>query len=305
MKRRNVLTVIIGAVLVIIFLLLLFVFQVRQSETAVVTTFGNPVATYTNAGAYFKWPWPIQKVYKYDQRVQNFEDKYSETYTKDSITLLASVYVGWRISDAGEFLRKFPGDPSASIPNAQEQLESMLRSAKLAVIGSNSLSAFVNTDPKQLKFDQIENQIEQTVQSELSTNGWGVSIDFLGFKRIGLPENVTEAVFNRMKTEREEIISNYQSQGASEAQIIRSTAERQAAETISDALAEAKKIQAQGQAEAASTYYVFQQNPELEKYLERLDALRQVLDQKSTLILDERTPPFDVLSHLPTNAPAK
>ena len=66
--KRNALTVVIGAVLVLIFALLLFVFQVRQSETAVVATFGKPVATYTNAGAYFKWPWPVQKVYKYDQR---------------------------------------------------------------------------------------------------------------------------------------------------------------------------------------------------------------------------------------------
>ena len=78
----------IGAVLVVIFALLLFVFQVRQSEVAVVTTFGKPVrASLDEPGAYFKWPWPIQKVYKFDQRIQNFEDKFSETYTVDKITL--------------------------------------------------------------------------------------------------------------------------------------------------------------------------------------------------------------------------
>lgn len=305
MKKRNLLTFVVGAVLVVIFLLLLFVFQVRMSETAVVTTFGKPVATYTNAGAYLKWPWPIQKVYKYDQRVQNFEDKFSETYTADGVTLLASVYVGWRISDAGEFLRKFPGDPSVSIPNAQEQLESMVRSAKLAVMGEHALSEFVNADPKQLKFDDIEGQIEQTVQAKLSTNDWGVSIDFLGFKKIGLPENVTQAVFDRMKSEREQIIKGYDSQGASEAQIIRSAAERQAAETIFKAQAEAIQIRGQGEAEAASTYKVFQQNPELENYLLRMEALQESLDKKSTLIFDERTPPFDLFSHLPTNSPAK
>ena len=61
--KRNTLTIVIGAVLVVIFALLLFVFQVRQSETAVVATFGRPTGQhYDQPGAYFKWPWPIQKV---------------------------------------------------------------------------------------------------------------------------------------------------------------------------------------------------------------------------------------------------
>ena len=92
--KRNILTLIVGAVLVVIFALLLFVFQVRQSETAVVTTFGRPVRDITAPGAYFKWPWPVQKVYKYDGRVQNFEDKFNETLTADQNMLITSVYVG-------------------------------------------------------------------------------------------------------------------------------------------------------------------------------------------------------------------
>ncbi len=101
--------------------------------------------------------------------------------------MITTVYVGWKISDAGEFLRKFPGDPDVSIPSAQEKLESILRSANIAAVGSNALSAFVNADPKQLKFDKIENEIEQTVTNQLSTNEWGISIEFLGFKKIELP----------------------------------------------------------------------------------------------------------------------
>src|SRR5277367_6412027 len=107
--KKNLITIVIGAVLVIIFALLLFVFQVRQSEVAVVTTFGRPVRNITEPGAYFKWPWPIQSVYKFDQRVQNFEDRYSQTLTHDNNNLMASVYVGWKISDAAAFFPKFPG----------------------------------------------------------------------------------------------------------------------------------------------------------------------------------------------------
>jgi len=301
--KRNSLTIVIGAVLVLIFALLLFVFQVRQSETAVVATFGKPVTTYTNAGPYFKMPWPIQKVYKYDQRVQNFEDKFSQTLTADSSMLLTSVYVGWRISDAGRFLQVFPGDPPVSLPNAQSKLEGMLRSAKSQVIGNHPLADFVNADPKALKFDAIENEIEQAVQSGLRTNNYGIQLEFLGFKKIGLPENVTQNVFERMKSERQVLISLAENTGKSDAQKIQSAADAEAAKTIANAQATATRIRAEGEAEAAKTLPVFQQNPDLAVFLLRIGALQQSLNQRATLIFDERTPPFDLFRNLPTNAP--
>ena len=300
--KRNTLTVVIGAVLVLIFALLLFVFQVRQSEVAVITTFGKPVATCTNAGAYFKMPWPIQKVYKFDNRVQNLEDKFSETYTSDNVTLLTSVYIGWKISDGQRFLLTIR---NGSIPDAQQKLEVMLRSAKMAIISKHQLADLINSDPAQLKFEAIENEIEETVQTELSTNNIGIRLDFLGFKKIGLPDSVTQTVFDRMKSERQKFISQYDSEGNAEAMKIRSAAEREAAETISKAEAQAKQIRAEGEAEAAKTFTVFQQNPELANFLLRIDALQRSLNQKSTLIFDERTPPFDLFSHLPTNSATK
>ena len=113
--KRNLLTVTIGAALILIFAALLFIFQVRQSEVAVVTTFGKPTEhPYAEPGAYFKWPWPIQKVYKFDQRVQNFEDKFNETYTHDNNNLIVTVYTGWKISDASVFYPKFLGSVPAA-----------------------------------------------------------------------------------------------------------------------------------------------------------------------------------------------
>ena len=302
--KRNTLTIVIGAVLVLIFALLLFVFQVRQSETAVVATFGKPVATYTNAGAYFKWPWPVQKVYKYDQRVQNFEDKFSQNYTADNVTLLSSVYVGWRISDAGQFLQVFPGDPSVSLPNAQSRLEQMLRTAKAATVGGHPLSDFVNANPRDLKFDAIESEIEQDVQNRLRTNNFGMELEFLGFKKIGLPESVTQTVFDRMKSERQVQISLAENTGKSEAQKIQSAADADAAKTIANAQATATRIRAEGEAEAAKTLPIFQQNPDLAVFLLRIDAIKQSLNQRSTLFFDERIPPFDLFRNLPTNAPS-
>jgi membrane protease subunit HflC len=301
--KRNLSIFLISAVLVIIAVLLLFVFQVRQSEVAVLTTFGKPTAQpYDRPGAYFKWPKPIQNVYKFDQRIQNFEDKYSENLTADNNNLLSIVYVGWRISDAATFFPKFAG---GSVTAAQKMLESMLRSAKSAVIGKHPLSDFVNADPKELKFDAIENEIEQAVQAELATNHCGIRIEFLGFKKIGLPENVTQTVFERMKSERQVLISRAQYEGEAEAQKIKAAADRQAAETIANADAAATRIRGEGEAEAAKVLPVFQQNPELANFLLRISALQQSLNQRATLIFDERTPPFDLFRSLPANAPAR
>jgi membrane protease subunit HflC len=209
--KKSLITIIIAAVLVVIFGLLLFTFQVRQSEVAVLTTFGKPAAhNIDQPNLYFKWPWPIQQVYRFDQRVQNFEDKFSENLTADNTLLQVSVYVGWRISDAKEFFPKFAG---GSIPAAQRQLETMLRSAKAAAIGKHNLSDFVNAQPAGLKFEAIEDEIKTSVQNELAAHHYGMSIEFLGIKKLGLPENVTQTVFDRMKSERQKLISKAQFEG--------------------------------------------------------------------------------------------
>ena len=301
--KKNLITIVIAAVLVAIFALLLFTFQVRQSEVAVLTTFGKPAANNIDQpNLYFKWPWPIQQVYRFDQRVQNFEDKYSENLTADNTMLLTSVYVGWRISDAKEFFPKFAG---GSVEAAQRQLETMLRSAKAAVIGKHNLSDFVNADPKQLKLEAIEDEIKTAVQNQLATQNYGISSDFLGIKKLGLPESVTQTVFDRMKSERQVLISEAQFQGEAEATKIKSAAERQAADVIANANADATRIEGAGVAEAAKTLSVFQQNPELAIFQLQLEALKSSLNQKSTLIFDERTPPFSLFQNLPANNAGK
>ena len=301
--KKNLLTIVIASVLVVIFALLLFTFQVRQSEVAVLTTFGKPAANNLDQpNLYFKWPWPIQQVYRFDQRVQNFEDKYSENLTADNTMLLTSVYVGWKISDAKEFFPKFAG---GSVEAAQRQVETMLRSAKAAVIGKHNLSDFVNADPKQLKLEAIEDEIKTAVQGELASQNYGISIDFLGIKKLGLPESVTQTVFDRMKSERTVLISEAQFKGEAEATKIKSAAERQAADVIANAQADATRIEGAGVAEAAKTLSVFQQNPELAIFQLQLEALKNSLNQKSTLIFDERTPPFSLFQNLPANTQTK
>jgi membrane protease subunit HflC len=164
------------------------------------------------------------------------------------------------------------------------------------------LSDFVNSDSKQLKFEAIEDEIKTAMQNQLASQNYGISVEFLGIKKLGLPENVTQSVFDRMKSERQVLISKAQYEGEAKATEIKSAAERQAADVIANAQADATRIKGEGEAEAAKTLSVFQQQPELAVFLLQLDTLKNSLNQKSTLIFDERTPPFSLFQNLPANS---
>jgi len=90
------------------------------------------------------------------------------------------------------------------------------------------------------------------------------------------------------------LISKTQSEGEAEAQKIRSNAERQATDMLSSAEAQATEVRGKGEAEAAKSLAVFQQNPGLASFIFRLSALESSLKDRSTLIFDQNTPPFDL-----------
>src|SRR5258707_12483906 len=130
---KNPLTLAIGLILVAIFVVLLFAFQVRTTEVAVVTTFGKPTRPITDPGPYFKWPWPVQKVHKFDKRIHNFESKFEQVLTSDGYHLLITVYVGWKIGEPQLFFPRFSG----STTRAGVILEGPGRSASRGGDGDN------------------------------------------------------------------------------------------------------------------------------------------------------------------------
>jgi modulator of FtsH protease HflC len=302
--KRNFLTLTIGFLLLVVVVLLLFVFQLRQSEVAVVTTFGKPTRPLTEPGAYWKWPWPIQRVYKFDQRVQNFEDRLTEGLTRDSFNLLTSVYVGWRITEPTNFFPKFAG-ADQPIAEAEKGLERLLDKTKAAIVGKHPLSDFVSATDNGTNYLAIESEIFEAVRSELRSLNYGLDLQFLGLKKIQFPESVTQPIFERMQSERKVLADRSQSEGEAEAQKIRSNAERIAAETLANAEGKATEIRGKGEAEAAKSLSVFQQNPELANFIFRLNALEGSLKDRSILVFNQNTPPFDLFRGISTNLVTK
>jgi membrane protease subunit HflC len=288
---RNRINLVVGILLMLIFILLLFAFQVRQTELAIVTTFGKVTRTVTEPGLKAKWPWPIQKVHYLDRRVQNFESKLNETQTSDGRNLLISVYAGWTIADPEKFFPNFAG---GSLAEANKRLDEMIRSKKNETVGQHPFSHFISTDEAVLKFTEIENEILTNVQKQAQA-GYGIDLKFVRIKRLHLPESITQKVFDRMQKERQRLVQKFQGEGESRAIDIRTSADRDREKLLAEADREASAIRGQGDLKAAEASQVFQKNPDLAILLLKLKALEQSLKERTTLVLDQRIPPFDLL----------
>ena len=295
--KRNPIIFATGSLLLLLFVLLLFVFQVRKTEVAVVTTFGKATRPITEPGPYWKWPWPVQKVYKFDQRTHVSEGKFEQVLTSDGYSLLISVYVGWKISQPDLFFPRFAG----STNRAEESLEGIVRNAYSGIVGKHPFSHFISTDEKNLKFGEIEQEMLARVQSDAKANNYGIDITFLGIRRLGLPESVTKLVFERMESEREVQVSRIKSDGERQASDIRERANYESSKLLTDAEAQAQKILGEGEKEAARSFEVFKQEPNLAIFLLKLKALEQFLQNRTTLILDQNTSPLDLLKNQQTS----
>jgi membrane protease subunit HflC len=260
---------------------------------AVVTLFSKPHRTISEPGLYARLPWPIENVHKLDQRIQNIESQFEETKLPDQNSIFLMVYAGWKIENPEVFFPRFPG---GSIPLAESALESLVRSAKNEVAGQHPFSDFISADVNQMKFAEIEKEILKRVQDQVQAQNYGIEVKFVQIKKLGLPENVTQNVFERMQSERQKLISKIQAGGEEEATKIKSAADSKAATLLAEADAKALQIRAQGEAEAIKSLGILQTEPRLANFNMKLSALEQMLKEKTTLILDQSTPPLDLLN---------
>jgi membrane protease subunit HflC len=292
--KRTPLTLAVAFVLIVIFGMMLFFYQVRKSEAAIVTFFGKVVHVKTDPGLGLRLPWPIENITKLDERIQNFDGKADQIKLNDQFNLLLSVYVGYQISDPTNFFQKWG---SGSLPDSQAErsLGDLVRSSKNEVAGRHNFSDFISTDLQQMKFTNIEREILEDAQRRVKGTNFGVDIKFIQIKKIALPESVTKDVFTRMTSERETFISRIRSDGETEATKIKSEADKQASLLLSDADAQARIIQGEGEAEMMKSLEILQENPDLATFNMQIRALEQFLQKKATLVLDLSTSPLQWL----------
>ena len=283
-------TMLLGVVVAVILLIAVFSYQLNQTESAVVTTFGSPAAV-TDPGLHFRWPFPFQKIYKFDHRIRCFEGgsgKIEETMTADGQNILVGIFINYRISAVEKFFRTLE-----DMTKAEERLNSLMRSAKNATFGQYKFSQVINTKPELMKLNEIQDRIKAALEKD--TAEYGIEIVSVGINTINVPERITDKVFDRMIEDRKLVADRYLAEGTVRASEIRNDADQKKAVMLAKAEAEAREIRAQGDAEAATFYAVFQENPELAEFLRKLDSLRLIMRNQTTLVLDTNVAPFDLL----------
>src|SRR5687768_11229569 len=166
--NRSLPSLLAGAFLVLILGLYMITYQVRFTEVAVIKTFGKAAPpdaarntrgdVITEPGLYWKWPWPIQQVAIYDNRIQMTATTGEETPTGDGKPVIVTTAIGWRISDPYLFNRT-----CGSLKEAEEKLKTLVRNDQKTVISRYEFHQFVSTNPNELQYDKLEKEIAAIV----------------------------------------------------------------------------------------------------------------------------------------------
>ncbi len=255
-------------------------FQVEETQFAIITQFGKPVRVISTAGLKLKWPDPIQSVRRFDRRLLLFDPEPSEFLTQDKKNVLVDSYMGWRISEPLKFLESVKERSVAEV-----FLADIASAAMGAALGNYSLSALVSTDPQENKVDQIMEQVSSKCREKAAAD-YGIKILEVRLKRLNLPEQNKESVFERMRTERERMAKKYRSEGEEEAIKIRAEADKKCRTILSEAYEKAQKIIGEGDAEATRIYAsAFNRDPRFYKLVRTLESYGKFLNEKTTVVL--------------------
>jgi len=295
-------TITIFIVLIVVIMGLYFAsFQVRETESVLVTTFGNPKRVITEPGWYFKWPTPIQQVYTFDSRMRVFEAIVGETTTKEAVPIIVNTYVVWRVAEPLAF---FNANERGSVTEAERKLRSHISDTQNRIIGQHNFAEFVNSDPSKIIFEDIEKQmlddfnIKQNVKEK-----YGIEVKAVGIKQLKISEDVSKDVFARMIAERNRKTEATISEGNAEATKIKTDANSIKVELLAAATARAKAIQAEGDAQAAKSYKLLEADPDFAMFLQDIEALKKILEQNSIIVLSTDAYPFSLLKEKPEIVP--
>lgn len=289
MKRSMAITALVG-LFTVVFLCISCAFQVRVTEVAMVSTLGRPGAPITEPGLYGKAPWPFQRVYVFDRRVQLLQGGYREVLTRDGLNLVVRFYAAWAVENPNLFYEWV----GFRLSEGEKILNGLLEKYSSDVIGKHPLGSFVSVgDDGASSLSAIEQDIQARMSEEVAK--YGIAIKSIGLEHLGFPEGITKDVFKRMVADRGRLTQKIRSEGERDAKLKRTEADQLRAEKLSKAEAEAIAIRGEGESEAYKFFDVYREDPEFALFLRKLEALEATLKSKTTIILDRDIPPYDLL----------
>ena len=257
------------------------VFTVRENEYACTVRFSKIIDTADQAGLHFKIPF-IDSVKYFTKATMLYDIPPSEVLTSDKQNMTVDCYVLWKISDP---LRFYQTLGSTSV--AEQRLDALTYNELKTVMGTLAQADIINMEDG-AKRNEIYNNIAKDVDELAQT--YGIHVEDVKIKQFDLPESNLNAVYSRMISERNQMAEKYTADGNYEASIIRNNVDKQVNIMVSNAKAEAAKLEAEGEAEymrMLAAAYDTADKKEFYEFTLALDALKQSLTgNEKTIILD-------------------
>ena len=246
---------------------------VQQPEQAIVLRFGNPVRLIQEPGLKIKMPF-IQNVVFYDKRLLNLEPPAQEVVLKDKKRLDVDTFSRYRIVEPLTFYKTVRNEYQA-----QNRLQEIVNSSARNVLATFTLKELLSE-----KRTEIMKQISDAVKADAAQ--LGVEVADVRIRRADLPVQVSQAINDRMKTERIREAKGYRADGEKTAQEIRATADKQATITVATAEKEAQQIKGEGDKKATEIWNkATGVDPEFYAFYRSLEAYRNSFDEETSLVL--------------------
>ena len=271
MKRSTTITVLAALILG---LLINSIFVVNDKEHAIVFQFGEAVNPNVNKGLNFKIP-IIQNVKKYDARLQTLDEEPDRILTVESKYLLVDSFVKYKITDVLTFYRANNGSFNSLNSLLAQRTEFELKNQ----FGKRTVTELVSGE---------RDELMNTMRSGLNDVVADLGIEIIDFrvKRIDLPSNLSNAVYERMRTERNRLAEELRSQGKEIAREIRAIADKDKVVILAEAYKTAEQIRGEGDAEATGIYAnSFSQDPEFYEFTRSMKAYSETFQEKSDVML--------------------
>jgi membrane protease subunit HflC len=212
------------------------VFTVSQTEQVLVVRLGEPIRVVTEPGLNFKAPF-IDTVISIDKRILDLENPSQEVIASDQKRLVVDAFARYRIKNALRFYQSI-----GSIQAANIQLTTLLNASLRRVLGEVTFIQVVR-DEREALMARIRDQLDK------EADGYGISVVDVRIRRADLPEQNSQAVYQRMQTERQREAAEFRAQGGQKAQEIRSKADREATVIVAEANSTAEQVRGAGDGE--------------------------------------------------------
>ena len=267
-------------------------FTVNEKEFVVVTRFGKPVRTLDKAGLYCKRPGFLETVNRIEKRANVFKTQPIQLLLGDKNPLIITCYVCWKISDPMTFLQSL-----TSSDIVDQKIGDMVNSLLGSTLGDYTIENIINVKPELVKLEEIETRILSESEQK-AIEKYGIRIIDVGIRRLAYPQIVTQSVYNRMRAERDKEAKKYLAEGKEEAAKIEAQTDKEVAQIIAEANKESEILKGQGDKEAMNIYAeAYSRDRGFFEFTKSLEACRQVLKNKSTLILSTESEIFKYLKY--------